>query len=149
MVIGCRCIIGRWDENMGLKQRFARIRLLHGGYIGTSGRPQNYAGPAAIFRYEQAYQFLRDTRIYDRSDYLWGASVEMLEKRKDWATVAVTDEQFQHMLASATLVRLEMEAAKYETLAESYQRQAKHNTERAVEYRLKAAEVRERLKEKV
>lgn len=131
---------------MSLKQRFARIRLLSGGYVGTSGRPQSYAGPAAIFKYEQAYQFLRDTRIFDRSDYLWGASVEMLEKRKTWKSI--TDEQFNQMLATATLVRLESEAAKYERFAEGYQIQAKHNLERAVEYRLKAAGVRERLKEK-
>jgi hypothetical protein len=130
---------------MSLKQRFARIKLLHGGYIGISGRPQNYTGPAAIFKYEQAYQFLRDTRIFDRSDYLWGASVEMLEKRKDWSQVAITDAQFNHMLATATLVRLENEAAKYESLANGYQLQAKHSTERAVEYRIKAAEIRARL----
>lgn len=130
----------------GMKQRFARIKLLYGGYVGVSGRPQSYAGPAAIFRYEDAQQFLRDTRLFDRSDYLWGASVEMLEKRKTWT--AITEEQFKRMLATATLVRLEGEAARYERLSSEAYTQIKHYTERALHYASKANEIRHQLEKK-
>jgi hypothetical protein len=141
-------LIYRPKIGQGMRRRYARIKLLYGGYVGVSGRPQSYAGPAAIFKYEQACQFLRDTGPIEKSDYLWGASIEMLEKRKSW--ISITDEQFERMVKTTALARLESKAAEYERLAASSRSMLKHYEQEAMKYASKANEIRHRLeKEKV
>jgi len=136
-------LIYRPKIGRGMRQRFARIKLLYGGFVGVTGRPAPYAAQPAIFKYEQACQFLRDTGAVEKSDYLWGASIEMLEKRKGW--VSITDEQFEKMLKTVILARLESRAAEYERLAASQRSMLKHYEQEAMKYAIKANELRHQL----
>ena len=126
---------------MGMKQRVVVLRLRDGGFLSKTGKSTSCRPVKPVqFKWEDGLRFLQVMRPSDRNDILWGASIEMLEKRKTW--MPLNEQEFTEFLVTMKTNRLLTKAEAYDRLAKEYQGQATHYEQRATEMWKKAAEVR-------
>lgn len=124
------------------KQRVMVVRLFSGHHLSRTGRSTVDGTPALQFKTEDAWRFMAALRPkrWDRNDFLWGASLELLEKRKTHSPV--TDQEFAAFLATWQAARLVAEADRMDREAEGYLAQARHAEKMAATMREKAAALR-------
>lgn len=127
------------------KTRVMVVRLFGGGYLARDGRSNNDPVGQRTVRVQEAdaYRFLSAMRLSGverHSDLLWGASLEMLDKRK--RHTCLTDAEFRQFLGTMKNARLVAQADKFDRLAAGYRSQAVFAEKMAEDMRERAARLR-------
>lgn len=126
---------------MTIKQRVAVIKMFYGGgWLDRGGRTTVIFKNAVRLRNQDAVHYLALMRTRERSDPMYGASLEWLPKRGDYTPLTL--DEYRDFLIKTKTARLEADAVKHEQIAAGYDKQAEYARGMAKLARDKAVDIR-------